>query len=783
MDLIKKRVEVIMKDKDQLLTEVKELRTRVAELEKEETERKKAEKELNAANQQLDASNQQLRASEQQLKAANQQLRASEKELLKSKETAESYLNVAAEIIISLDSNGKITLLNESGHKLLGYKKGELIGKNWFTTCVPEKLRTEVRKVFKKLMKGEVENVALNESPVVTKTGKEKTILWHNSLLRNDDGKIIGTLSSGEDITKRKLAEEQLQENEKNFRDLVNNLLDGVAIADENAYHIYVNPKFSEITGYGKDELLNMTGWDFTRPQDLPKLKQRMKDRMAGKPIKTHYERIIVRKDGTEAPVEMSTTTTIWQGKKRPMAIIRDISQRKKSEKALKESEERYRTLFETVAEGILIADLGDKKFKYANPSICRMLGYESKELLAMGVEDIHPKESLDHVISEFQAQARGEKTLAPDIPCLRKDGSILYANISTKKAVIDGEQCNVGFFTDITKRKQAETALKESEEKFRTITENSADAIFITDQQGNYQYVNKEACEMLGYSKEELTEMSIADLSRKEPVDESPNIFKQILKTGRVFTEIELRKKDGNYLPTDLNTVVLPNGLVYGSCRDITIRKKAETQLQKSLKEKNVMLQEIHHRVKNNMQIISSLLNLQSQNVTDKKALESFQTCRERIKAMALIHESLYESQNLAEVDFSNYVKKMTTHLYASHRTLSDRVNLSVDIDQIFLDVNRAIPAGLIINELVSNAFTHGFPEKKKGSVSIKIKAEGKDSYSLEVADTGVGLPKSYDWKNPITLGLKLVTDLVKQIDGTLTISQKKGTVVRIKF
>ena len=140
---------------------------------------------------------------------------------------------------------------------------------------------------------------------------------------------------------KRKQAEKKLQEREQNFRDLVENLMDGVAIADENAYHIYVNPKFSEITGYSRDELLNMTGWDFTRPQDRAELQQRMKDCMAGKPIQTHYERIIVRKDGIEVPVEISTTTTIWQGKKRPMAIIHDISERRKAEEELRKLKDK----------------------------------------------------------------------------------------------------------------------------------------------------------------------------------------------------------------------------------------------------------------------------------------------------------------------------------------------------------------------------------------------------------------------------------------------------------
>ena len=137
-----------------------------------------------------------------------------------------------------------------------------------------------------------------------------------------------------------KQIEKALLNNKKNFRDLIENLLDGVAITDENAKHIYVNPKFSKITGYSRDELFKMTGWDFTRSEDIAKLKKRMKDRIAGKPIQTNYERIIVKKDGTEIPVEMSTTVTIWKGKKRPMAIIHDITERKKAEKEIRQKTE-----------------------------------------------------------------------------------------------------------------------------------------------------------------------------------------------------------------------------------------------------------------------------------------------------------------------------------------------------------------------------------------------------------------------------------------------------------
>ncbi len=169
------------------------------------------EQQLQASNQQLRATNQQLQSSEQQLRATNQQLVANEQELLKSKETAENYLNVAAEIILSLDKNGNITLLNKSGHQLLGYKNGELIGKNWFENCLPNTNIKEIKNVFKQTICGKLENVANYESDIQTKSGDIRTILWHNTVLQDDNGKIISVLSSGEDITERKKAEENLQ--------------------------------------------------------------------------------------------------------------------------------------------------------------------------------------------------------------------------------------------------------------------------------------------------------------------------------------------------------------------------------------------------------------------------------------------------------------------------------------------------------------------------------------------------------------------------------------------
>lgn len=191
--------------------------------------------------------------------------------------------------------------------------------------------------------------------------------------------------------------------------------------------------------------------------------------------------------------------------------IIEKITERRKAEEALRESEVRYRTLFESAAEGILVADIETKRFRYANPAICRMLDYNEEELKRKGVDDIHPKDALEHVISEFEAQARGEKTLAPNIPCLRKDGTIIYADINTTKALIDGRECNIGFFSDITERKNAEEELKKYREHLEEmIEERTAELKRINEQLQREITERKKAEEALKKAYKELRESQL---------------------------------------------------------------------------------------------------------------------------------------------------------------------------------------------------------------------------------------------------------------------------------
>ncbi|MBD2102061.1 histidine kinase dimerization/phosphoacceptor domain -containing protein [Leptolyngbya sp. FACHB-261] len=204
----------------------------------------------------------------------------------------------------------------------------------------------------------------------------------------------------------------------------------------------------------------------------------------------------------------------------------------------------------------------------------------------------------------------------------------------------------------------------------------------------------------------------------------------------------------------------------------EIVGRRQAEAQLKTSLGEKELLLKEIHHRVKNNLQVIYSLLRMQSRLVKDRSILEMLKESQNRVKSMALIHEKLYKSQDLAKIDFAEYTRSLAANLLSSYGTSADKISLEVKIEDVILDINTAIPCGLIINELISNSLKHAFPNNRQGQIQIQLYATHSGQYVLIARDNGIGLPENFDLAQTKTLGLKLVKTLVSQLEGTLAIS-----------
>jgi PAS domain S-box-containing protein len=395
------------------------------------------------------------------------------------------------------------------------------------------------------------------------------------------------------DITERKRVEEALMESEVRYRTLVSHIPQKIFYKDCNSVYISCNDLYAQDLGMPATDIIGKTDFEFY-PSELAK-KYRADDRSIMEQDRTvEIEENYIEHGELRTVFTVKTPVRNEQGEVVGLVgIFSDITERKLAEEKIKESEARYRALFETASEGILIADIQTKKFKYTNPSICNMLGYSHEELLRMGVNDIHPKEELEHVISEFMAQARGEKTLAPNLPCLRKDGKILYANISSTKALIDGKDCNIGFFTDVTEQKRADTALRESEEIFRQFMEHSPIYVFFKDQNIRATRLSRNFETMLGRPIGELLGKNMDDLFPSDLAKSMTADDMRILKEGKqVECEEEL---NGRYYSTIKFPIDLEGKPRYlaGFTIDITERRQAEEKIKEYSKNLESMVED----------------------------------------------------------------------------------------------------------------------------------------------------------------------------------------------
>jgi PAS domain S-box-containing protein len=297
--------------------------------------------------------------------------------------------------------------------------------------------------------------------------------------------------------------------------------------------------------------------------------------------------------------------------------------------------------------------------------------------------------------------------------------------------------------------------------------------------------------CDITGYSREELATvddwMDRAYGDRKglmrPDIDRLYGLEKRIVEGDR-----PIRTKSGENLIWEFSSAPqgrLPDGrrLVISMAMDVTSRRQAEKKLIASLEEKTILVKEIHHRVKNNLQIIVSLLNLQASGIRNAQVQDMFQTTRNRIHSMALLHETLYRSDNLARLDIAGFVKQLTSHLFQTYGSAASRIQLQCDIAGVDLSLEHAVPCGLIINELLSNALKYAFPGGRPGRITIGIQSGENGQVLLTVADDGVGLPPELDIQHADSLGLKLVTILAKQINGSLVVQRDKGAVFQIAF
>jgi PAS domain S-box-containing protein len=338
----------------------------------------------------------------------------------------------------------------------------------------------------------------------------------------------------------------------------------------------------------------------------------------------------------------------------------------------------------------------------------------------------------------------------------------------------------------------QGETGLLSSDGLLSRILDIADDAIISIDQNQRIIVFNQGAEKIFGYSAREVFDQPIDILlpegfsaQHRRHVREfaqSPIAARRMGDRG----DISGRRKDGSSFPAEASISKLDSGgrrIYTVILRDVTQRRVADEKIRASLREKEVLLQEIHHRVKNNLQVVSSLLSLQSRGVLDEDTRQKFKESQNRVHSMALIHEQLYQSPSLSQINYPQYIRQLGAHLFRSYRVSSSRIELQTRIDDLQLSVDIAVPCGLIINELVSNSLKYGFPNGRGGVIRIELHRQPNGRATLTVADDGVGLPEGVGFWNTQTLGLRLVGTLVKQLEGSIQVDRSQGTSVHVTF
>ena len=452
--------------------------------------------------------------------------------------------------------------------------------------------------------------------------------------------------------------------------------------------------------------------------------------------------------------------------------------------------------VFDGIDHVILVIDSENRTITRANEAVQSVLGYAPEETIGRSTSFLHVDQRHFDVFGRRSAEVlEAGRTFETEYPLRRSDGSVFTAEITVKTVRISaGERpAVVSIIHDLSRRKLEEQALLDDSRKLATMFDSALDAIVFMNNEARYIDVNPAALKLMGCSRQEALTIGPVDLMSAADARNFIQRWDAFREAGWSTGENELHTRDGRVVTVEFYSVadVLP-GVHISINRDISDRKRHERGLERALQEREILIREVHHRVKNNLQLVSSMLNLQSSRLEDPAEARMLDAARHRIGTISLLYEHLLRNEHVAEVQMDGYLRTLTGFLAA----LSPEITIDLKADAVVLDIDRAIPCGLLVNELVTNAIEHAFPEQGRGHVTVALNqetveetvqsAEGglpPQQLELTVCDNGTGITDDVDTENPETLGLQFVHALVAQLAGRLTIETGAGTRVRVRF
>jgi PAS domain S-box-containing protein len=584
-------------------------------------------------------------------------------------------------------------------------------------------------------------------------------------------------------IRARRESADAVQKSERRLKQVVEAAPNAMVMINGKGMIEMVNGQTEKLFGYSRDELLGqsierLVPERFRRHH--PELRSSYFSKPASRPMGAGRDLFGLKKDGGEFPIEIGLNPIETEDGTMVLSAIVDISSRKRLE-------ERFRQVVESAPNAMVMIN-AEGRIEMVNAQTERVFGYERSELIGNPIEMLVPPRFRPN-----HPNLRGSFFMKPlsrpmgagrDLYGLKKDGSEFPIEIGLNPIQTDSGMMVLSAIVDISSRKRLE-------ERFRQVVESAPNAMVMIKGDGTIEMVNAQTERVFGYERQELLgqpiEMLVPERFRRNHPGLRGSFFttpvSRPMGAGRDLFGL---KKDGSEFPIEigLNPIQTEEGtMVLSAIVDISDRKHKEERIHAALKEKDVLLGEIHHRVKNNLQIVHSLLGLQTSSITDDLVIGMLRESQNRIRSMALIHQTLYESKDFARVDFRTFLESLVPTLISSYGVGSERIKLQINSIEVLLPINSAIPCGLIVNELIANSLKHAFPEGRQGRITIDLSHTGPAAVRLGVSDDGIGIDEAKDLNDPSTLGLQLVTMLVDQLGGTLAIQRANPTRFELEF
>jgi len=465
-------------------------------------------------------------------------------------------------------------------------------------------------------------------------------------------------------------------------------------------------------------------------------------------------------------------------------SLVEDITDKRVAEKKLKESIESYKVLFNSIQDAMYILDK-EGRFLEVNQGAERMYGYPRERFIGNTPDFLAAPGKVDM----NQTYSRMQLALNGDVQQFewwgrKKNGEIFPKELQLNPGIYFGKPVIIAIARDISERYEREQEVRQNEQLFRQLFQNAPVGITLLDEHKDVKLVNTAFEKIFGFKEEEIKEVSLDKIVVPEEKMEEASRLSRSQVTFEVSTY--RKRKDGQIVdvliygvPVRVDEKIIG---IYGIYVDITERKKAEQKIKESLKEKEILLAEIHHRVKNNLAVITGLLELQVQNTDNDEAKMVLRDSQLRINSMALIHEKLYQSDNLSLIQFGKYIGELIDVIADSHITKEKPIEIDIESDPIEFTITQAIPCGLLMNEIVTNALKHAFEGRNSGKISISLKKE-EDVIQLVISDNGIGLPDNFEEMKVKSLGMTLIYTLASQLNADMNIESGEGTVYRLTF